>query len=336
MPLDRRSFLATTATLAVTATGGCTGCAPSPTASLRMTREDDAGLAREALSAFGAGDGADDDPENPDALAREVVETGSATVEDIREPLPTGRPVVVAGEGVYRFAAETVDSRELRSFSVTINPVRVDDGEETPGPSERIRYGDLPEVDREVLAGRGYDDGRPVGIGTSLSYRPETVPDSALVPEPEHPVIVWPDGPARFEVDSDNTYTVYTYDLTAERVSSTAAFGADVRERFGFELDGLPAEEREILDAAIDPETPAPDGDDYSGYHVAHDEGPSDALGSLVDRFRERDRVAFEWEHESEPWRASGEYVVRYDETVYWASLRVDESAFTETPAGTE
>lgn len=332
MPLDRRSFLATTATLAVTATGGCTGCAPSPTASLRMTREDDAGLAREALSTFGAGDGADDDPENPDALAREVVETGSATVEDTREPLPTGRPVVVAGKGVYRFAAETVDSRELRSFSVTINPVRVDEGEETPGPSDRIRYVDLPDVDRAVLADRGYDDERPIGIGTSLSYRPEAVAESVLVPDPEYSVIVWPDGPARFEVDGASTYTVSTYELTAERVASVAAFGADVRERFGFSLAVLPREERAILDAAIDSETPAADGDDYSGYHVASDEEPSDALRSLVERFRQREPVGFEWDHRSEAWRASGEYVVRYDGTVYWASLRVDESAFTETP----
>ncbi|QZY00260.1 hypothetical protein [Halobaculum rubrum] len=332
MPLDRRSFLATTATLAATATGGCTGCAASPTASLRMTAEDDAGLAREALYTFGdSGTEGGADPEPSDDLAVRVVDEDPVTTEDTHAPLPTDRPVVV-NDGVYRFAAETVDSRELRSFSVTINPIRVDEGEETPGPNDRIRYGDLPEVDRAVLAERGYDDERPIGIGTSLSYRPEAVEESVLVPELEYPVVVWPDGPARFEVDGASTYTVYTYELTAERVASAAAFGADLRERFGFSLAVLPREEREILDAAIDPETPAPDGDDYSGYHVASDEEPSEALRSLVDRFRERDPVVLEWEHDPESRRASGEYVVRYDGTVYWASLQVDESAFTETP----
>jgi len=339
MPLDRRSFLATTATLAVTATGGCTGCAPSPTASLRMAAADDAGIARAALHTFGAGDGADDDPENPDALAREVVETGSATVEDTREPLPTDEPVVV-DDGVYRFDAERVGSRELREFGVTINPIRVAEGEDTPGPGERIRYEDLPTVDREVLANRGYDDSRPVGIGTSLSYRPETVSDSVLVPEPEYSVIVWPDGPARLEVDSDNTYTVNTYEMTAERVSSAAAFGADVRERFGFALEWLPAEEREILETATTTGTADPDGGPHpragTDYHVAHDEEPSPAFRSVVDRFRAHDRVVVhDWQEESyEGWEVSGDYVVAHDGTTYWTRLVVDESVFTETPTG--
>ncbi|UIP00561.1 hypothetical protein Hbl1158_04145 [Halobaculum sp. CBA1158] len=331
MPLDRRSFLATTATLAVTATGGCTGCAPAPTASLRLTAEDDAGLAREALYAFGA----DDDPANPDALAREVVETGSATVEDTREPLPTDRPVVVAGEGVYRFAAETVDSREVHRFGVTMNPIRTADGEETPDSADRIRFADLPGVDREALSRAGYDDHRPPGVGTTLSYRPGSVEESVLVPDPEYDAVVWPDGPGTIEVDDRGTDAVYTYRLTADRVASAAEFGADVRERFGFALEGLPAEEREIVEAAVDPETPAPDGDDYSGYHVASDEEPSDALRSLVDRFRDRDPVAFGWEDPPGGDRVGGEYVVRYDGAVYWASLRVDESAFTGGATGT-
>lgn len=336
MPLDRRSFLATSAALAVTATGGCTGCVPSPTASLRMTAETDAGLASEALTVFDAGSEEDRPERERAALADRVVAEGSATVEDTDPPLPTDRPAVVGDAGVYRFAAEPVDSREMRSFSVTINPIRVDEGEETPGPSDRVRFADLPAADREVLAEQGYGDGRPIGIGTGLSYRSEAVEESVLVPDPEYPVVVWPDGPARFEVDGGSTYTVYTYEVTAERVSSAAAFGADVRGRFGFPLTALPREERAILDAAIDPETPAADGDDHSGYRVAGDEEPGEALRSLVDRFRERDPVVLEGERRPESWRASGEYVVRYDGAVYWTRLRVTESAFTETPTGTE
>ncbi|WP_435062873.1 hypothetical protein [Halobaculum sp. EA56] len=337
MSLDRRSFLATTATLAAAAAGGCTGCAASPTASLRMTAETDAGLAREALHTFGAdaGDGAEAEPDPAGDLAVRVVEEGAATTEGTDVPLPTDRPVVVAGEGVYRFAAERVDSREVRSFPVTVNPIRVDKGEETPGPADRIRFADLPAVDRAQFRELGFVDERPFGIGTSLSYRPAAVEESVLVPEPKYPVIVWPDGPARIEVDGGSTYTVYTYELTAERIDSVAAFGADVRERFGFSLAVLPREEREILDAAVDPETPAPDGDDYSGYHVAADEEPSESFRSLVDRFRARDPVRFEWEPDRAAWRASGEYVVRYDGAVYWADLSVEESAFTETPTGT-
>ncbi|PSQ07296.1 hypothetical protein BRC97_04010 [Halobacteriales archaeon QS_6_71_20] len=336
MTLDRRGFLATTATLAATATGGCTGCAASPTASLRLTPADDARLAREALTVFDAGSEPDRPERERAALAERVVAEGSATVEDADPPLPTDRPAVVGDAGVYRFAAEPVDSRDLRSFSVTIDPIRVDEGEETPGPDRRVRYENLPEVDRSVLADRGYDDERPIGIGTALSYRPEAVEESALVPDPEYPVVVWPDGPARFEVDGASTYTLFTYRLTAERVASAAAFGADIRARFGFSPAPLPSEERAILDAAVVPGTPAADADGESdggsGYHVAGDEAPSEAFRSLVDRFRARDPVTFEWEAEPEPWRASGEYVVRYDDAVHWARLFVDESAFTGTP----
>ncbi|MFC7097917.1 hypothetical protein [Halobaculum marinum] len=334
MPLDRRSFLATTATLAVTATGGCVGCAPSPTASLRMVSEDDAGIAEQALWTFGDGDVSDPGPENRDALAREVVDTGSATVEDRHEPLPTDRPVVVAGEGVYRFGADVTDSREMRAFGVTMNPIRVEDGDETPDPADRIGYEELPAVDREALADRGYDDHRPPGVLTSLHYRPEAVEESVLVPDPEYAAVVWPDGPATIEVDDRGSYTVYTYEVTADRVSSTADFGADVRERFGWTLDGLTDAERDIVETAVGqtPTGDVPHERAGEGYHVAHDEEPSDALRSLVDRFRAHDPVRFEWESPPETWRVSGDYVVTYEGTVYWTRLSVDESAFTETP----
>ncbi|WP_277553789.1 hypothetical protein [Halobaculum limi] len=336
MPLDRRTFLATSATLAVTVTGGCTGCAPSPTGTLRMTPADDAGLAEEALTFFDTSRVDDPEAEGPVALAGRVVDDGPVTVEDTDEPLPTDRPVVV-DDDVYRFSAEAVGSREMRSFGVTINPIRVEDGEETPGPNDRIRYEDLPDVDKEVLGDRGYDDERPVGIGTRLSYRPEAVEESVLVPEPEYSVVVWPDGPARFEVDSASTYTVYTYELTSQRVSSAASFGTDVRERFGWTLDGLTDAERDIVATAIG-ETPTGDESHEragNGYYVQHDEEPSPAFRSLVDRFRAHDPVAFEWDHddpEEEPWRVSGEYVVRYEGSVYWTRLSVREEAFTGTP----
>ncbi|WP_284012155.1 hypothetical protein [Halobaculum litoreum] len=334
MRLDRRSFLATTATLAVTAAGGCTGCVPAPTASLQMVPEDDAGLADRALWRFGAGDGADPDPENRDALAREVVETGSATVEDTEPPLPTDRPVVVAGEGVYRFAAEPTDSREMRAFGVTMDPIRTEDGEETPGPDDSIAFADLPAVDREALAAAGYDDHRPPGVITTLRYRPEAVEASVLVPDPEYGAVVWPEGPATVEVDEDGSYTVYTYELTADRVSSAVAFGADVRERFAWSLDGLTDPQRDIVETAI-ADTPTGDTSHEragTGYHLDHDERPGDAFRALVDRFRAHDPVRFEWDAERDEWRVSGDYVVEYEGSVYWADLAVDESTFTETP----
>lgn len=194
----------------------------------------------------------------------------------------------------------------MRGFSVTINPLR-DEG--TPTDSKTIRYETLPAVDREEFAALGFVNKRPIGIGTTFSYTPAEVERSVLVPKPKYPVIVWPNGPARFAVDESYTFEMKTYRYTGVKIASTVEYGERIRNRYVFTLSGIPAAERRILRTAIESE---------DGYVVEPDAEPSSAFRSLVARFRPARSVGEESETE-----VDGPYLVRYDEQVYWTVVLV-------------
>lgn len=303
VPVDgmhRREFLATGAALAVAATGGCTGCARAPSAALRMAPVTDPEITRRAIDSF----------ENPDserrALVGQVAADGSATVEARDPPLPAGEPILYE-DAVYRLSRTVVDTRTVREFAVTINPVR--DDEDVPD-AETVRYADLPAVDREVLAARGFDDARPPGIGTTLTYPPDTVDESALVPEPERPVVVWPDGPARITVDDSFEVQLTTYRYTGERVASAAAYGGDLREQFGFRLSGLSGPQREIVTEAIEAD---------HGYTIPPEEDVPATFRELAERFRPHATVP-----DGETGSVDGAYVLRYEGETYWSEIRAE------------
>ena len=321
--MRRRRVLATAAALLPTALAGCggsslagsSGVAYAPSAALRMTAVDDAGIARRALYSF-------EDPDSERrAVVADVAANGSATVEARAgdPPLPADEPLVY-GDGVYRLSHEVTGTRPMRGFSVTINPIR--EGDPEPKASETVAFEDLPAVDRAQFERLGFVEERPFGIGTGFDYAAAEVERSALVPEPERPVVVWPDGPARVAVDDSWAYDLATYRYTGERLSSAAAHGADLRERHAFDLSGLSAAERDIVRAAVD-------ADEGYGYAVPHDERPSEAFGTLVDRFRGHDRVR------GAAANGSGVYLARYDGTVYWTRLTVSgEPSVTGTVGG--
>lgn len=323
--MRRRQVLAAAAALLPTALAGCSGrslsgsagVAYAPSAALRMTAMDDPAIARKALYSF----------ENPDSERRAVVAdvagNGSATVEARAgdPPLPAGEPIVY-GDGVYRLSHEVTGTRPMRAFSVTIDPVREDDPE--PKASETVAFEDLPAVDRAQFERLGFVEERPFGIGTGFDYAADEVERSALVPEPERPVVVWPNGPARFAVGDSWAYDLATYRYTGERLSSAGAYGADLRERHAFDLSGLSAAERDIVRTAVD-------ADEGDGYAVPHDEQPPAAFGTLADRFRGHDRVRGDAEN------GSGIYLVRYDGAVHWTRLTVsDDPSSTGTVGGEE
>lgn len=308
--MNRREFLAAGASAAIAIGGGCTGCAQSPSASLRMEPVADAGIAKEVTYRIEA----DEDNERY-RIAAAAVENGSTTVEGTEPPLPEDRPFVHDG-AVYELSLDVVSSVPATSFSFTLDPVEgsVPDG-------ETVRYGDLPAVDREKFARNGWDDGGFLGFGSSILYLDGEVPDSALVPEPERPVIVWDgDTKGRFEVEGSRETRLETYRYRSRVVDpSASAFGAEIRDRYAFALSGLTAAEREVVAEAIE-----------GGYSVAPDETPPDAVWRLADRFVAHDEVRPVWEsgdgRDGDP---SGEYIVRYDGEVYWTRFRVPERTAT-------
>ena len=323
--MRRRQVLSAATALLPTTLAGCAGSprgasagvAYAPSAALRMTAVDDAAIARKALYAFESSDS------ERRAVVADVVANGSATVEARAgdPPLPADEPIVYE-DGVYRLSHEVTGSRPMRGFSVTINPVREDDPE--PKQSETVAFADLPAVDRARFERLGFVEERPLGIGTGFDYAPAEVERSALVPKPERPVIVWPDGPARFAVDDSWEYELRTFRYTGERVSSAAAYGADLRGTYAFTLSGLADAERDIVRKSID-------ADEGFGYAVPHDEQPSEAFGTLADRIRGHDRVRGDAEN------GSGTYLVEYDGAVYWTRLSISGDPWGEgTTDGTD
>jgi len=319
--MDRREFLAAGATLAIATAGGCTGCAREPATSLRLEPISDYEIAREVTYSL---EGAADRRE----LVADAVENGSATREATEPPVPENRSFVYR-DSVYRLSHEVVETTDATTFQFTLNPA-----EESVPESETVRFEDLPAVDRETFAGRGWADDPFLGFGSSLLYLDSEIPDSALVPDPERSVIVWDsETKGRFEVDDsyETDLKEYRYE-SAEVHSSAEEFGAQVREEYVFELSGLSEAEREILDEAIVP-------DDYS---VPADENPPDAALKLATRFRPHEEVRYAWEESDEGAgeetagrdRIDGTYLLRYEGEVYWTSVQVAREFETTGESG--
>lgn len=212
---------------------------------------------------------------------------------------------------VYELSHEVVASEPATTFSVTLDPADGDVGDD-----ETVRYGDLPAVDREVFERRGWDDPGFLGFGTTVLYLRADVPDSALVPEPERPVVVWDGGTrGRFEVDGSYDTELKTYRYEAERVrESAAALGADTRAAYAFELSGLTDAEAEVVEEAIA-------GD--HGYAVPPDESVPEPMRGVAERFRSEPQVRSTWANEDGDERPSvtGSYLVRYGGEVYWTHV---------------
>ncbi|QCJ46021.1 hypothetical protein [Haloprofundus sp. MHR1] len=316
--MRRRQFLASAAALLPAAFGGCAALsgtdvmsgngrpavAYAPTASVEMTAVDDVDIAERITYELGPPDA----PQH--RFVADVVENGSTTTEGTEPEIPADVLAVYDGS-VYQLV-QTVENRQhATAYSVLIDIVQGSVEED-----EIVRFEDLPAADREVFAARGFDEGEIIGIGTGLVYTDEQREASALVPEPEHTVIVWENGErARFSVDGSHEVELKTYLYTAETVAEdAAAYGREVRESHEFSLSGLSSAERSVVDEAVESE---------HGYTVPHDESPPEALVSLVDRFRPQDPV-----EGGQDGRTSGSYPVRYNGTVHWASLYVNESVF--------
>lgn len=260
------------------------------------------------------------------AIVEEAVANGTATVEEQRPPLRDGERVVY--EGTLYEMTMTVETRE----PATLYPIALENLSHenlTPAPdAERVRFEDLPEIDREVFRANNLAEGELLGIGTSLVYTDAEAERSALVPPAGYTIIEWESGArGQFSLHGDahdthlSTYR-YTVDIVAE---SAAAYGRDLRERYALDLSDVPSAEADILRAA------ATGGDEY---RVTPDSTPTNAFQSLVDRFRgEQDITHVDEEGEEDeggrgrnPDRYSGTYLVRFEGQVYWTRVFVDTS----------
>lgn len=180
----------------------------------------------------------------------------------------------------------------------------------TTAPSAVVAYADLPSADKQALDGQiPPDDDVPTGEGFDLdsTYRYPIDADSVLLSN-EHNGITYDGTTYRIAIDPDREVTVSTYEYRAEQIAPDApALGRQLRGRYLFELTGLSAAERDIVEQAT---------------RIYRPEGETpDAFRSLAARIRSHDPIETEDER--------GTWLARYDETVYWTILehpsRTDE-----------
>lgn len=321
--MNRRSFLATGATLAVGVTGGCTGCARMPTARLSMEPVSDEEIAERATRSADL-----EPPSSRYRFASRVVENGPVTVEDTEPPFPADSPFVLDG-GVYRLSVDIVDSVSATRYRFTLDPADGDDSTEgRTKHAETIRYGELPPVDRKKFESDGLDDPDHLGVSAGMVYTDDEQSESVLVPEPEYDVVVWDDGTrGRWRVDGSAPTSLQTYRYDSAVVHESAAeYGASLREEYAFELSGISDAERDVASTAIE-----------DAYVVAPDESPPDAFWTLAERFgrhAEFPRPSSGGTPDRETTDdtpVSGTYVVLYDGTAYWTRVRAPARETTET-----
>lgn len=302
--MDRREFLASGAVAAMTAVGGCAGCAQTPTR-IALSPETDAGIAERVVGStapFGAEAGSVPADATNDLAAR-VIENGPTQTTAFETP-PV--PVWSSADGrVYWLSAEPVALRPAVVYRVTL------DGSPslTPSSDEAVSVEALPEPDRRAL--RAADVSRPPSGERTyrLPYRPERTSESRLVPEPDVAAVVWDDQSAGVRVGTATSGAFTTYRIEAEQVTQAATFGARVRRKIGFRMAGLPDDQREILSDAV-----VTDG---GGYVRSGDRSLPNALRRLAGRFTAHTRAG----SGRVPSETSG-YVLRWDDRLFWASAQ--------------
>lgn len=289
--MKRRQFLGVAAAAAIPLLSGCA----DPEAVLTMDAVSDEDIAEHA-SRDPSGH-----PEG-DRIVSAAVEEGSATATGRRPPIDTDDPVVHEGR-YYELTVTETGQQETTEYDISIDY----DGDESPEPA--IDHGDLPAVDREAVrgllpppedppGGDGYD------FGVGRTYSDSEAEQSVLVPEQEYDAVVYEGTTYPIRVGDGRTVTVYDYRYEAAEVAASAAeFAERMRAEYLFTLSGLSGAERDVVTEAID-----------DGYYEGE---TSDAFESLVDRFRSHPAV------ESDEW--GGQWLTRYEGTVYWADLRHPE-----------
>ncbi|MCT9096991.1 hypothetical protein [Haloarchaeobius sp. HME9146] len=323
--MRRRPLLTATAALVPATLAGCSELpggssgsltvdpAKMPTADLTMTPLDEFQLVRRALPRIESAGGS-----NEDAQLFERILDGGAQTRAIRPPLPVDRHVLFDGD-VYVLSHEIVDKTPATRYSVKIDVVQ---GAVTE--DESVQFSDLPAVDREVFRRYGLADGETVGVGTGFLYTDAEREESVLVPDPEYSYIVWENGnEAEVVVDRVDEATIHTYRYSAEHVATMDAYARKLRDRFAFELGELPADQRDIVETAIEEDA----------YVVEPDDELPSVFRELTAEFRGREQVRALDETPDD--RLNGDYLVRYRGNGYWTRLRIAPDALAATSEST-
>lgn len=242
-------------------------------------------------------------------LAVSVIDEGSKTVTATNSPVPENRPFVY-NSSVFELSYNIVQSDSARKFRITLSNVSSEKAGNT------IKYSDLPEIDKTKLAQYGWEDGGPFeSAGVPIMYSEDGLSNSVLVPDFEYEVIKWDsETRARITIEHSGDTKVKTYRYTARQLHESAQeFGKTIRENHVIPLSALSKKQKTIISKAIGSE---------NGYEITEGEPPK-AFEQLVDRFSQGDEIPSIYSETQTEATASGSYIVRYEDEVYWAKLLV-------------
>lgn len=329
--MRRRTFLASATTALPVAVAGCASPTEEPqniaeapdgeeahrgyAARLHMNPGDDARLGQYFVRGWH-----DTYRHARNLVISRAIENGETTVEGEIPPVRERRPVRFH-ERVYRISYEVVDVRPATRYFWHFDPV-----DEAPD-DETVRFEDLPELDKEKFRLAGLEDGSAgekagLNVGRTFKYADEDRGESALVPTPDTPIIVWgPDRKARFTIHNSNSdnATVKTYLYTAEQLASgVEEYGQHLREQYAFELARLSDDERDIVEEARQ----------KHGFFVIGGNPVPDAFLSLAEKIAEHEAV-FGFDG------VSGDYIASYAGEIHSLRLTYRENNAGETETKT-
>jgi hypothetical protein len=232
------------------------------------------------------------------AAVRTAIDDGEGTVDGYYGPDVSAPYVVAADAEYYRIATETVDTVAAPGYAYAVEVDAVDSF--LLGPPSSVPFADLPEHDRDsILDALG---------NASLVHAPHYPPfevtfayasaerreRSLFVPGNDNRWVEWDGELLRFAFDGERSVEVRTVAVRADRVASSPRdFRRAVGEERGRSIDDPTADQRAVLDAAID---------------SAYAEAPplSDAFAVVIDAVATDEGVA---------------PLVRYDGDWYFARL---------------
>lgn len=318
--LTRRRMLRATATAAVAGLAGCTTAQQSPrtttshqqagggvgnghgyTAHLQMAAVSPAAITQHVTLTVST-------RTDYTAILRDLAQNGTTRVNATTAPLPTRRPIA------YQGTVFNVSETELRHANATQYTVVLSKPSDTgTAGSDVIQYTALPAIDRKKLSGTGLTDGKP-GVAATVVYANSERSQSALVPTPTHSVIEWSSGHrAHVTVKDATPTTLTTYQYSASKIQSVAAYGQHLRDQYGFTLSELSTAEAKIVKQAISQD---------NGYVVPLGTALPKAFRTLLHAFNSQRPV-----EDMSVSSVSGAYLVTYQGKTYWTTLTVQSAA---------
>lgn len=223
-------------------------------------------------------------------IVRRAVENGSTTARSHDPPVEPGHPFEY--EGRYYNLSRTVIDREQG----TLVRIELEPTEAVP-ETQTVAYSALSDRDREVLAGVLPP---ALFVDDRAAYNASERTRSVLLSE-EYQAVRYRGKTYPYDIEDTDNGTIKTYRYTPRLVANTSSeYAKQLRDASPFELANLSADQRQVVEKAIE--------DTY----YAEDDG-DEAFKAVLTRFQRHEAVKAD--------EYQGTWLVRYRGEIYLAEL---------------